>query len=193
VKILVVAPHGDDGTIACGGSMAKWIGQGHKIHYHVFYTVHQAEVFDALQVIGDIPITWEVEYEIRNFSENRQKILDMLLNEKKDLNPDLVVAPCPKDIHQDHSVISQEVLRAFKDRSILGYEMPWNNVSIDTECFVALGAEDMVKKVDSVSKHKSQSGKPYTDPDFLRSWARTRGMQIGKPYAEVFEVVRWIL
>jgi N-acetylglucosamine malate deacetylase 1 len=31
------------------------------------------------------------------------------------------------------------------------------------------------------------------DEDFIRSVARTRGVQIGARYAEAFEMVRWII
>ena len=35
--------------------------------------------------------------------------------------------PTLKDIHQDHETISKEGLRAFKNTTILGYELIWNN------------------------------------------------------------------
>jgi len=31
------------------------------------------------------------------------------------------------------------------------------------------------------------------DPEYIRGWARTRGVQIGRDFAEAFEVIRWIL
>lgn len=192
-RILVIAPHGDDGTIACGGTIAKFAVQGKDIHYATLYTEHTEELQRATDEIGVKQLYTLHGFSVRNFNRDRQNILEELLKLKKSIDPDLVMAPCPKDFHQDHFTVALEVLRSCKDRSILGYEMPWNNLSIDTECFVSLDKSDMERKVSAVGKHVSQLSKTYTQPDFLWSWAKTRGMQIGKPYAEVFEVVRWIL
>ena len=39
----------------------------------------------------------------------------------------------------------------------------------------------------------SQRGRDYTQPEFIRSLAHVRGVQIGVPYAEVFEAPRIVL
>lgn len=112
---------------------------------------------------------------------------------KKALNPTIVVFPCRFDIHQDHRAIADEATRAFKDRTILGYEMPWNNLSIDTSCFSVLGETDIDKKIEAVRSYMSQSFRDYINPEFIRGLARVRGAQIGVHYAEVFEVIRVVL
>jgi len=37
-KILILAPHTDDGEFGCGGTIAKLIEKGKKVHYVVFST-----------------------------------------------------------------------------------------------------------------------------------------------------------
>jgi LmbE family N-acetylglucosaminyl deacetylase len=101
--------------------------------------------------------------------------------------------PSLKDIHQDHNVIANEGLRAFKFSSILAYEMPWNNLTFDTSSFVILEERHIQKKVDALKEYKSQSHRAYCNEEFIRSLARTRGVQINAKYAETFEVVRWII
>jgi hypothetical protein len=49
------------------------------------------------------------------------------------------------------------------------------------------------KKVNALSKYYSQAHRSYANEEFIRSLARTRGVQIGTRYAETFDVVRWIL
>ena len=41
----------------------------------------------------------------------------------------------------------------------------------------------------SIKKYKSQSKRPYSNEEFLRSLARTRGVQINTKYAEAFQVM----
>ena len=67
---------------------------------------------------------------------------------------------------------------------MLGYEVPWNNLSFDTTSFVFLEEEDVAKKVEALRCYRSQSKRPYANEEFIRSLARTRGTQIGARYAE---------
>jgi hypothetical protein len=41
--------------------------------------------------------------------------------------------------------------------------------------------------------YQSQQHRSYANAEFIRSLALTRGVQIGKRYAEAFEVVRWVI
>jgi LmbE family N-acetylglucosaminyl deacetylase len=100
--------------------------------------------------------------------------------------------PSLHDIHQDHSTVATEGLRAFKDKTILGYELIWNNLMFNTTCFVPLNGRHVHKKVEALRAYQSQSGKAYTSEEFIFSLARTRGVQIGVQYAECFETIRWV-
>jgi len=110
-----------------------------------------------------------------------------------ELKPELVLLPSTNDTHQDHQTISQEGFRAFKKVSMVGYEVPHNNLSFSTNLFVVLEEKHMGKKVEALERYKSQSGKAYISEDFIRSLARVRGTQIGIKYAEAFEVIRWVI
>ena len=112
---------------------------------------------------------------------------------KDKIEPDLVFMPSSSDIHQDHHTVYEEGLRAFKQTSILGYELPGNNLTFSTTAFIYLKEKHIVKKVAAFKKYKSQIHRPYANEEFIRSLARTRGVQIGARYAEAFEAVRWII
>jgi LmbE family N-acetylglucosaminyl deacetylase len=101
--------------------------------------------------------------------------------------------PCLTDLHQDHTTVAIEGLRAFKRTSILCYELPWNNLSFNTQCFAHITADQLERKVNALTCYESQRHRVYLSPDFVRGLARTRGVQIGEQYAEAFEVQRWIL
>ena len=205
-KILVLAPHTDDGEFGCGGSIARFIGEGKHVYYAAFSTAEESvpdpwpkdilktEVREATKRLGigeDKLVIFN--YEVRKLSYHRQEILEDLVKIKNTICPDLVFLPSSSDVHQDHSTVSIEGIRAFKNTSILGYEIPWNNIEFRTEAFVLLADEDINKKLHALDAYKSQKGRNYANEEFIRSLARTRGVQIGSQYAEAFEVIRWVM
>jgi len=205
-KILVLAPHTDDGEFGCGGSVARFIREGKDVYYAAFSTAEESvpdpwpkdilktEVREATKRLGigeDKLVIFN--YEVRKLSYHRQEILEDLVKIKNTICPDLVFLPSSSDVHQDHSTVSIEGIRAFKNTSILGYEIPWNNIEFRTEAFVLLADEDINKKLHALDAYNSQKGRNYANEEFIRSLARTRGVQIGSQYAEAFEVIRWVM
>ncbi len=204
-KILVLAPHTDDGEFGCGGSIAKLIENGSEIYYAAFSLAEESvpppfpkniletEVKAATKVLGIKPDHLLLyKYQVRHFATYRQNILEDLVQLSQNLKPDLVFMPSLNDLHQDHSTISMEGLRAFKKTSVLAYEMPWNNINFATQSFIKLSELHISKKIKALDCYDSQKSKDYVSEEFIRSLARTRGTQIGVRYAEVFEVIRWI-
>lgn len=133
------------------------------------------------------------KYPVRKLNYHRQEILEELVAIRKKLAPDLVLMPSPKDIHQDHSTVTIEGLRAFKNTCMLGYELIWNNFSFDNTAFVAIEEKHVKTKVKALMEYKSQGFRNYVSEDFIGSLAKVRGTQVGVPYAECFEVIRWII
>lgn len=204
--LLILAPHTDDGELGCGASIVKYLEQGADVHYAAFSTADQSvpegfpydqlarEVREATAILGIPPDNLHVyAYEVRKLNYVRQELLEEMIRLRDEVKPDLVFVPSSKDIHQDHLTVYHEGIRAFKFSSILGYELIWNNLSFSTDCFIEITEEQLDKKLHALSAYKTQEGKAYMQPDFIRSLARVRGTQIGVQYAEAFEVVRWIL
>jgi LmbE family N-acetylglucosaminyl deacetylase len=152
------------------------------------------EVKKATEVLGIKPSNLILfDYEVRTFNFRRQEILEDILRLKNQIAPDLVIMPSVNDIHQDHHTIATEGVRAFKNSTILCYEMPWNNFNFNTTCFVPLTEGEVAVKSRALAEYKSQAHRPYANDEFIRSLARTRGVQVNRQYAEVFEVIRWIV
>jgi hypothetical protein len=86
-----------------------------------------------------------------------------------------------------------EGLRAFKMVTVLGYELPWNNLSFDYRHFVVLDRSHVQTKIAALKCYHSQQHRPYIQEDFLWGWARSRGGQISVEFAEAFDVLRWVL
>jgi len=206
-SILILAPHTDDGEFGCGGTIAKFVEMGKEVHYVAFSDCEKSlepdedpdvlvkELKQATKVLGIPPSNVTVKkFEVRCFERDRQEILEEIISIGRKTNPDLLFLPSPNDLHQDHHTIAMEGLRAFKlSTTILGYEMPWNNLTFNTTCFVKLTEDHIKKKIDALRCYKSQADRFYATEEFVRSLALTRGTQINSFYAETFEVLRWII
>ncbi len=205
-KILILAPHTDDGELGCGGSIARFIEGGKNVFYAAFSTAeksvdpelpHNILVTEVKAATKKLGIKRENLFiynnEVRKLNYIRQEILEELIKLKKKIDPDIIFMPSINDIHQDHSTVAREGLRAFKDRTILGYELIWNNITFNTSTFIILQHNHVQSKVDALQEYKSQKDKAYMSQDFVFSLAKSRGVQIGKEYAECFEVIRWVM
>ncbi|HEY6064442.1 MAG TPA: PIG-L deacetylase family protein, partial [Chitinophagaceae bacterium] len=204
-KILILAPHTDDGELGCGGSMAKFCAEGKEVYYAAFCLCSKSlpdtvpantlelECRKATAVLG-IPSSNLIlfNYEVRELPASRQKILEELLQLNKQVNPDMVLLPAASDIHQDHQTIHQEGMRAFKNTTLAGYELPWNNYSFHNSFFIPLTEKQIEKKVNSLKEYRSQVKRNYMQEDFIRSLAKVRGVQCNHEYAEAFEIYKLI-
>lgn len=205
-RILALAPHTDDVELGAGGTVAKWIEEGKEIFYVAFSVAEKSvplglpkdilenEVKQATKVLGIAEENLIIyKFEVRTFPNFRQDILEILVDLREKLKPELVLLPSLNDVHQDHHVIAEEGIRAFKNTTILGYEQPWNLLSFTSQLFVALGKRHLDKKVQAIGCYQSQKHRRYAHEEILFGLARTRGVQVDCDYAEAFEVVRWII
>lgn len=204
-RILILAPHTDDGELGCGGSIAKFCTEKKEVHYAAFSTCQKSlpeglapdtlerECKAAIRELGaDAGKIMFYDFDVRSFEDKRQEILEELVSLNKYIQPDLVFIPSASDIHQDHQVIHREALRAFKNCSLLGYELPWNHNNFTTTFFITLSAEELNKKVNALKRYRSQSHRRYMQEEFTRALATVRGVQCGSKFAEAFEVYRMI-
>jgi N-acetylglucosamine malate deacetylase 1 len=205
-KILILAPHTDDGEFGCGASISKFLDQGSKVYYIAFSTAKKSvpeglpqdilekEVKVATKRLGIEPDHLIIYgFEVRKLNYIRQDLLEELVQLKQKIQPDLVFMPSPNDLHQDHHTVAMEGLRAFKQTSILAYEVPWNNLRFENQCFVRLTEDHVRQKVYALDAYNSQKTRLYAREDFIYALAMTRGVQAGAEYAEAFEVIRWII
>jgi LmbE family N-acetylglucosaminyl deacetylase len=204
--ILILAPHTDDGELGCGGSIAKFCSEGREVYYAAFSTCKKSLPEKAapdtlekecraatkeLGVAADHLIIYE--FEVREFPEKRQLILEEMVILNANIKPDLVLTPSAADIHQDHGIIHSESRRAFKNSTLLGYELPWNQSRFQSTFFIQLSSTELDKKVNALRKYQSQVHRNYMSEDFIRSLAKVRGVQCNNLYAEAFEVYRMIV
>jgi LmbE family N-acetylglucosaminyl deacetylase len=204
-RVLVLAPHTDDGEFGCGGTMARLVEAGTDVRYVAFSIATKSlpegfppdtlarEVREATAELGIPEENLTVhDFEVRTFPERRQDILEILIALWDEWQPDSVFQPTVRDVHQDHQVIAAEGLRAFKRTTILGYEIPWNNFDFAYQAYVSLDRSHIERKVAALAKYASQHHRRYADPEYIWNIARTHGINVNRDYAEVFQVYRLV-
>lgn len=180
-KILVLSPHTDDETLGCGGFINK-LSENNEIRFTCFSYCGLEELKDeysrACDSLSGDSYREILDFKVRYF--DRQEVLDKLIEIKKEFNPDVILCPSRYDIHQDHSVICNESIRAFKDKTILGYCHHWNVVGIsDLRLTVDLDSSNIAAKHYAMDQYESQNQREY----FInRSWINKQ---------EKLEIITW--
>jgi LmbE family N-acetylglucosaminyl deacetylase len=204
-KILILAPHTDDGELGCGGTISRFLNEGNDVYYVAFSTcvesvpdnfdknILEIEVKAATKIIGIKEENLIIfRNQVRKLNYIRQDILDEMIKLRNKIKPEIVFLPSTEDVHQDHQTITQEGLRAFKHATILGYELPWNTIGFKAQALFKLTELNIEIKISALKAYQSQRHRDYLDEEFIKGWARLRGTQVGAEYAEAFEVIRWV-
>ena len=207
MNVLFQSAHLDDAEAAAGGTIVRLLEDGHDVTYLGLSLCEEsvppefpsdvlaAECAASTEVLG-IPKENLIirNFPVRRFPEHRQEILDEMIRVRNTLRPDVVIIPSSSDVHQDHAIVAQESIRAFRrSASLFGYDFPWNVLQTSPlNFFVELRETDVRKKVRALQCYKSQLAKPNNclTEDYVRSLAVERGNRVGRPYAEAFEVIR---
>lgn len=202
-KIVFLSPHPDDIEFFCGGTLVKLIEEGNDISVFTFSHCEESvlekfpknilvdELKNAMIVAGVKTYTL-FDFKVRRFNENRQDILELLVKINNDINPDIVFLPSVYDTHQDHQVIYNESLRAFKNCSLISYDSPLNSQISEYNLIINLEQRHVDKKLEIIKQYKSQSHRHYSEDDYLLSVVKCNGARIKKKYAELFKIIKLI-
>ena len=193
--VLLLAPHLDDIELGAGGMVAR-LSEESWITYMGFYTPHHLrnEFHESARILG-IDEVHLLNFERRTFPAHRQEILQVLYDYEMSHEVDLVLTPATTDIHQDHQTVTNEAIRAFRRSTILGYEVPGNNMELHQNCYVPLTEKQVGRKVEALQCYKSQiptRGAKFTE-EYTRSRIINYGGHIQAEYAEIFEVIKLVI
>ena len=202
-RVLVLAPHTDDGEFGCGGTMARLVEAGVEVHYVAFSIATRSlpegfepdtlarEVREATTELGLPETQLRVhDFDVRTFPERRQDILELLVGLWEELRAGRglpAVAPRRPPGSPDDR---QEGLRAFKRTTVLGYEIPWNNFDFSYGAYIALEKAHIERKVAALERYASQQHRRYANAEYVWNLARVHGINVNREYAEVFQVYR---
>ena len=219
MRILVIAPHPDDETLGCGGSLLKHKANGDSLSWLVATRGHEpqwsAEVLEQKErEISAVAAAYSFDNTFRlNFPTIKldtipvEELIAGIRDAVTDSKPDCVYLNHAGDVHSDHRVLFEATMSVLKPfysskhgvKRVLSYEVfsstdaaPVNPARAFLPNLFIDVTEFLEKKLEIMGLYESelQASPLPRSLDSLRALARVRGATIGVEYAEAFVLVR---
>lgn len=208
MNILFVGAHHDDLELSCGGSVKKWVADGHKVFSIIltssawtgpdgtcFRNPEEIEIYcqKAAIVLGytQNSLSYCQPFELE-YSDN--KVTDILNFISKN-KIDTIVTIWPFDAHRDHRIASEIALAASrKIPRVLLTQVSWNSTyqSFAPNYFVDITNQFEAKQaaLQCYEDEYRRTGSLWEK--FILSTAMEYGMKAGCEKAEGFEVLKYL-
>lgn len=209
MRILAVGAHLDDIELACGGTLAKAVKSGHTVKVLIMsksgYTNTKGEtqrqdqvaIEEGINALHTLGIT---DLEILTFPTKDIPFVSDVVNEIDiriaEFSPDVIFSHHPFDTHQAHEGVAKATIAAARRKNTIFFYEPIapsgrSYISFRPTLYVDIEST-LEKKIESLKCHKSEY-KKFGAEDWIegvRCRCGFRGYEIGKRYAEAFEVLR---
>ena len=119
-KVLVIAPHQDDESIGCGGTLIKHTKAGGRLEIAFCTSGGEKRMYeakDAAKLLGS-RINHFLQFETRSLYKNTNQLAERFTELFNRVKPEIVFLPFMIDNHQDHVAISRAFVKAYKNRTI---------------------------------------------------------------------------
>ncbi|MDO2951788.1 PIG-L deacetylase family protein [Aeromonas simiae] len=219
--VLVVAPHADDETLGCGGTILKLIEQGYQVHWLLVtgmtketgYSVAQIESRreEIIKVSKQYGFSATHELNLppaRLETLAKGEVIRPICNVINDIKPEIVFSVYRNDAHSDHEIVFDAVMSATKSfrypfvKKIMVYEtmsetdfgMKPEDGGFRPNVFIDIGPY-LAKKLDILGIFESEIGDfPFPrSRKALQSLAYVRGAQCNAEAAEAFMLIKEII
>jgi LmbE family N-acetylglucosaminyl deacetylase len=219
MRILVIAPHPDDETLGCGGSLLKHKANGDSLSWLVATRGHEpqwsAELLEQKErEISAVAAAYSFDNTFRlNFPTIKldkipvEELIAGIRDAVTDSKPDCVYLNHAGDVHSDHRVLFEATMSVLKPfysskhgvKRVLSYEVfsstdaaPANPARAFLPNVFIDVTEFLETKLEIMGLYESElQASPLPRAlDSLRALARVRGATIGVEYAEAFMLVR---
>ncbi len=209
MKILAVGAHLDDIEIACGGTLSKAIKNGHDVMALVLSKSGYTGIDGKIQRTDVIAVE-EGLAALHELGVNNIRILDYpakdipwesgVVNSIElcisEFNPDIIFTHHPFDTHQAHCGVSNATISAARRKNTIFFYEPISPsgrsyVAFKPQLYVDI-SDTIENKLTALRKHKTEYNKFGGENwvDGVNARCGFRGYEIGKKYAEAFEVLR---
>ena len=125
--VLVVAPHPDDETLGCGGSIMKWVEEGKTVHWLIVTNMspeygfdenkcakRQGQIKEVASRLGVASVI-DLAFEPAGLSSlDEREVIRAVYDVFQSVKPSIVLSPFGDDIHSDHRVVFDALLAASK-------------------------------------------------------------------------------
>jgi LmbE family N-acetylglucosaminyl deacetylase len=197
-RVLFIGAHPDDIEIGCGALLHQIAAQTEVLCVTLSDNQKnpdlqnvKSEHLKAMAVLG-VPSDRVVfgPFTTRVFPDSRQEILEYFLKLRRDFGPDLIFVHSRNDIHQDHNVITEEALRAYRGITVLGFDVVRSSYGFFPHFLVEVTEADVSKKVEALSQYETYRDRYYFNAELTRSIMVRHGALAERPFAEGFDILR---
>jgi LmbE family N-acetylglucosaminyl deacetylase len=197
-KVCIIGAHPDDIELGCGAFISNILRKAENLCVTLSDNQKNPslnnvveEHYNSMKVLG-VPRQHDIveKFETRKFPQMRQEILEFLFQLNRDHRPDIVITHTRSDIHQDHVQTTEEVLRAFRGTTVLGFDALRSSYGFFPHFLVEVTEKDVQKKVHALSEYKTYCDKYYFDPAVLRATLIRHGALAERSFAEGFDILR---
>jgi LmbE family N-acetylglucosaminyl deacetylase len=197
-RVLFLGAHPDDIELGCGALLHHISGQTEILCVTLSDNQKNpalkdvlAEHHKAMDVLGVKRESIAVgKFTTRVFQEQRQDILEYFLKLRKDFQPDLIFVHSKQDIHQDHNVMTDEALRAYRGVTVLGFDVIRSSYGFFPHFLVQVDEADVDAKVEALKQYGTYADKYYFNPELIRSIMVRHGALAECAFAEGFDILR---
>ena len=199
-RICFIGAHPDDIEIGSGALMAHIAGQTEVLCITLSDNQKNPalknvveEQYRSMAILGVQEKNIIVgQFETRRFPHFRQEILEYLIEFNHEYQPEIVFTHTRADIHQDHATVTDEVLRAFRGTTVLGFDVLRSSYGFFPNFLVEVTEQDLEKKIRALAEYKTYANKYYFDPSITRATLIRHGALAERPFAEGFDILRII-
>lgn len=201
MRVVIVSPHLDDEVLGCSSwLLSDPLTVVYTTRVHPNYP-NVAEENDTLAAFLGFERRWlSIDLINRLDTVGQAELIADVEKIFNEVRPELVLLPAPS-YNQDHRAIFEAVLTAMRPhdtnwfcKKVLVYEQPETWGTMRTPQFfraVYFKELDFDFKVKCYQMYRSQV-REHRSIKHLQALAVFRGMQAKLPFAEAFEVLRWV-
>jgi len=197
-RVLFLGAHPDDIELGAGALIHNIRGQSEIMCATLSDNQKNPQLKDVVKehrasmtVLG-VPENCDLieTFETRKFPVMRQEVLEYLLKLRREFKPEIIFCHSQNDIHQDHNVVTQEALRAYRGLTVLGFDVVRSSYNFFPHFLVEVSAEDVEAKIEALAQYKTYHDKYYFDPTLLRATMIRHGTLAEREFAEGFDILR---
>lgn len=219
MKVLVISPHPDDETLGAGGTILRFMDEGHKVSWLNITGIYNSEIFSEemkkkrksqIQQIKDyyqfsssidlmLPSAGLDTYDTCN-------AIDKISSVIKEIEPEMLILPDYNDAHSDHKKVfdwcyaCSKIFRFPYIKKVLSMEiMSETDFGRPENPFNPNYYVDITKyienKLEACAIYDNEIGEsPFPRSlEGIRALAVLRGIESGARYAEAFRIIKYIL
>ena len=213
-KVLIVAPHPDDETLGCGGSILKHIEKKDNVYCIFVTTISKSSknFKNREKEINEINKKYSFKKLFRGkfltsklHNYDKLKIINFFSKIVKKIKPEIIYVPFREDAHSDHKIVYDSIsptfktfrypyikdIRVYETISETNFKNNFSKKDFEPNLWVNI-SKYMNKKINIMKIYKGEIKKhPFPRSEkSIKALAMLRGSYSGFEYAEAFKIIK---